>query len=424
MSSPLRRIALLITTILAAFIGVAVTHSAIAAPALRPNEQTVSPVPDVCTWLDCKSGAISYSQDDDGNVNSSNSCQAPLEAAGFRGTFYYNGTNTEPWMAAVSAAGHEVGSHWADHARNCTTPPSCFEWPGGCTPENLWLTPYTEEELTWYRQYQIEPNVTAIETATGKPVVSTAYPCGCTDAARMTAAQYYFASARGYLNPWDCHLLWMYDVNQSTPAEYMNLNSDLNFSTDFVDRAVSEGIWDIVVMHDVCMGIDYISSMSNSLWVAPVGDVLKYIRVRNATQITNYSRAGFYIHFDAVHNLPTFERQLLDGTPLLSIVYDNPVTLRTPITTTANVVSVLVNGASISYTVGMISGTKYVWFNTPLNTIQHVAIQLDTPTAVRLTNLQVTRSASDMTLALIVAGSAGVCAIAVWKQQRRRRHVS
>ncbi|MBI5566861.1 MAG: hypothetical protein HY870_18330, partial [Chloroflexi bacterium] len=64
-----------------------------AAPAASPALQSGGDVT-ACTWLGCKSGAASYSQDD-----GLTSCRAPLEAAGFRGTFYYNGTSTLSWFA-------------------------------------------------------------------------------------------------------------------------------------------------------------------------------------------------------------------------------------------------------------------------------------------------------------------------------------
>ena len=148
----------------------------VAQPATAPASQQASDV-SVCTWLGCKTAAVSYSQDDAGNVSGGNSCRSQLEAAGFRGTFYYDGSTTQSWMAVFSAAGHEVGSHLTSHNQNCQMPPSCAP---NCTPESLWQTPYTAADVIAFRQNQIEPNISAIEAGTGKPVVSMAYPCGNT----------------------------------------------------------------------------------------------------------------------------------------------------------------------------------------------------------------------------------------------------
>jgi hypothetical protein len=69
-------------------------------------------------------------------------------------------------------------------------------------------------------------------------------------------------------------------------------------------------------------------SRQDVLWTPTVGEGLKYIKVRNASQFSNYSRVGRTITFDAVHNLVTFNRQQYDGTPLLPIIYNNPVSLK------------------------------------------------------------------------------------------------
>ncbi len=420
MSRHMRHIRLILAVLLLAITGVAVSHSVLAAPATGPLAPA-APSPDVCTWFDCKIAAVSYSQDDAANINptapGTNSCEVPLEQAGLRGTFFYEGTTSQSWLALLTGAGHEVGSHLANHDLNCSLPPACAP---NCTPQSLMQLPYTTADVNSFRQNQLDPNISAIESATGRPAVSMAYACGNTDPGRMAAAQYYFAGARGYYDPYGSNLYWLYDINTATPANMSNLNADTYFSLTLVARAVNEGGWEIVTVHDNCAGISVLRDISNTVWIAPIGDVLKYIRVRNAAQFTNYVRAGYNISFDAVHTLPTFQRQQLDGTALLPIVYDNAVTIRTPIATAASVVNLQVNGSAVPYTVGVISGTKYVWFNTPLNTSQHVNIQLDTPTAVKLASLQAASTSTDMTAVwpvLIAGGGLGVYLLITWKRR-------
>ncbi|HTP11835.1 MAG TPA: polysaccharide deacetylase family protein [Anaerolineae bacterium] len=421
---PLQRGLLVVAIILLVVSGVMVTHSAIAAPLVAPFAQSNPGSPSVCTWFDCKAGAISYSQDDAANINptlpDTNSCQAALENAGLRGTFFYDGDNstTPAWLSILSNAGHEVGSHLVSHQLNCTMPPPCFP---DCTITALLQTSYTADDVANFRQNQIDPNVAAIESYTEKPVVSMAYPCGNTDMGRMTAAQDYYLGARSYYDPYDSNFTWVYDTNPSAPPYPMILNSDTYFSQPLVDKAIAENGWEIITVHDFCPGVDVLQSISNTTWVAPIGDVSKYIHVRNATQFSNYVRAGYFITFDVVSTAETFQRQQLDGTPLLPIIFDNPVTIRAPITLTAGVVGVQLNGSPVSYTVGVISGTNYVWFNTPLTLAQHVAIQLDTPTAVRVSMLQAVGSAPDVPPLPIIAGSTGVGLAALWVQRRRQR---
>ena len=126
---------------------------------------------------------------------------------------------------------------------------------------------------------------------------------------------------------------------------------------------------------DDCAGIDYIGSQSDVLWAAPVGEVLKYIRVRDAANFTNYNRSGHeMISFDVMHSLGVFQRQQVDGTAMLPIVFDNPVTLQVHILDTDNVQGVQVNGAPVSYTVQIIDSAHFVLFDTPLDTAQRVTV--------------------------------------------------
>ena len=322
---------------------------------------------DVCTWWDCKSGAASFSIDDGRTT-----CRAEMEAAGFRGTYYYNGSSTLDWFATYSAAGHEIGSHTVSHP--CDTP-CCFP---NCTPEAIWECPYTEAEVNAYRQSQLEPNIAAIEAGTGMPVVSMAWPCGCADARRMTAASYYLLGARGYYDH-IAQLYWVQDVNEATPTEFMNLNSANSYNQTFIDRAIAEGKWAIITSHGSCTGIDYIGSRSDVLWAAPVGEVLEYIYIRDAANFTDYSRFGRTISFDAAHNLGTFQRQQVDGRPMSTIAFDDPVTLKVHILDTDDVLGVEVDGTPVGYTVQTLEGTRYVLFDASLEVTRHVIITLAQP---------------------------------------------
>jgi peptidoglycan/xylan/chitin deacetylase (PgdA/CDA1 family) len=322
---------------------------------------------DVCTWKDCKSGAASFSMDD-GN----SACRAELEAAGLRGTYYYNGSSSLSWFSTYSAAGHEIASHTVGHPCNV---PCCYPT---CTPESLAACPYTQTEVDDYRQYQLDPNIQAIESATGKPVYSLAWPCGCTDPGRMQAASYYYLGARGYYD-WVALLYWLQDVNEATPVNFMNLNTANSYDQTFIDRAIAEKKWAIITSHGSCDGIAYMGSRSEVLWNAPVGEVLRYIKVRDAAQFSNYSRVGRTISFDAAHNLQVFNRQTLAGAPLLPITFDNAVTLKAHILDTDTVLSVEVDGVVTPHSVIQEEGTRYVIFNASLDTLRHVTIHLAEP---------------------------------------------
>ncbi len=73
--------------------------------------------------------------------------------------------------------------------------PACFNT---CTKKSLAALPVVPADVQAYRLNQLEPNIAAIETGTGKPVLSLAWPCGCTDPSRWEAAENYYLGARGY----------------------------------------------------------------------------------------------------------------------------------------------------------------------------------------------------------------------------------
>jgi hypothetical protein len=323
---------------------------------------------DVCTWKGCKAGAASWSCDD-----SNNSCKTNVEAAGFRGTYYVNGSTPQQWYTDYAAAGHEIGAHTVGHP--CDSP--CCA--GSCTPASLALCDRGVDYDTSYRASQFEPNIAAIETATGVPVLSGAWPCGCTDGGRMTAASYYLLGNRGYN---DCSATWTQDVNLATPVEFMNLNGLHTYDQTYIDRAINEGKWVIVTSHGECTGIDYMGSRSGVLWLAPVGEVLKYIKVRNAAQLSNYSRAGRTIAFDVVHNLPAFRRQKVDLSYFLDVVFDDPVTLKVHILDSDQVLGVTVNDVPLApsaYSVATIEGARYLLFDASLQSSRHVLVTLSAP---------------------------------------------
>ncbi len=234
--------------------------------------------------------------------------------------------------------------------------------------------------MTSYRQGQFEPNIAAIEAGTGKPVLTAAWPCGNNDPGRRTAADAYFVATRGYFdpdhptNPNYGDTPWTNDVNEATPVEWQNLWAGGYYTQSHIDRAASEGKWAIIVSHGSCVGISYMGQRKDVLWAAPVGEVAKYIKVRDAAVFSNYTRSGETISFDVVHTLPVFPRTKVDGNAFLPVVYDNPVTLSAHVQDLDIIAGVTVDGATVPYSVKVIGGVRYVLFDAALNASRHVVI--------------------------------------------------
>jgi hypothetical protein len=161
--------------------------------------------------------------------------------------------------------------------------------------------------------------------------------------------------------------------------------------------------------------------------VAPVGEVLKYIKVRDAARFGNYVKTSNSISFDAGHSLSTMQRETFTGTPLLPITFDNPVTLNADVPINNGVGGVLVDGLPVSYAVtSTIIGTHGVLFTTTLGITRHVAITLTGPNTVQVQNLSA-RSDSELDqnlgwlLAIIVMGIGGVAGLVKANRRRPRR---
>jgi len=330
--------------------------------------QQGTPEVGVCTWAGCKTAAASFSYDD-----SVNTCRAEMEAEGFRGTYYHIGSDSPSWLTTYSAAGHEIGLHTTSHNLYV---PACFP---NCTQQSLLEIPYTEEELNVYRTYELEQNIQAVETATGLPVLSMAWPYGATDAKRMTAATFYLLGVRGFYDPVDSNFPWVQGLTPVTPPDFFNFNSITLFNYEYVEQAIFQKNWVNIVSHGSCDGISYVGGHSDKLWIAPVGDVLKYIKVRDAAQFTNYLNNGSSISFDVVHNLPTFHRYKVDGTEFLPVVYDNAVTLKVRLLDTENPTGVTIDGQSAAFNIVKIDGVRYLTLDAALLNPRHVVVTLGAP---------------------------------------------
>jgi hypothetical protein len=356
---------------LVALIGI--TGSVITESAMATSEDVI-----VCPWLGCKPGAASYSVDDGGTVGNNE-----MVAAGFRGTYYYdgNGANPNPIsnMVAVSNNGHEVGSHLLDHSANCNLPPACT--PDTCTPTNLFDPVYINStEVTNFRTNQIEPNIQAIESAINKPVITIAWPCGVTDTNRGAAASYYVLSARGYYDFYSNNFTWMMDLSDPTPALPMAINTvdTGHYNISYIKNAINQGKWLIITAHDSTVGLSDISLHLSDLWVAPVGEIYKYIQVRNSSTFQNYSHSTASIAFDAARTVQDFVPQSLGGYPFSAISFDSPVSLMVGLRDTDVVQDVFIDGAPVSsFTYKIFNSTRYLIFNTPLSLAsRHIVVNL------------------------------------------------
>ncbi len=300
---------------------------------IPPNPDPNPTEIEVCTWKNCKKGAISVSVDDGFTA-----CMSNLESNGFRGTYFLSGTATyssSKWQIFSNAfnKGHELSTHTRSH----------------------WCVDILQSQYT----SEVENNIIDIISHTSakrQDLITHAYPCGLTTSAIQnlleTNTNWNFLSARGY------HIN---DFEDETPSNFFELKS---FNTpyyhnpplappnyfDVVDQAESEGKWANLVFHNECSDDGLINTLpSKNLWVDTIGNVVKYISLRDNAQITDFALATNQITF-----------KILTDQKFQSIIYKQDLTLSINIPAGKTVVSVTSNGQNIPY---QILNTNNIIFN-------------------------------------------------------------
>lgn len=325
--------------------------NAINSPIVVPVTVIVNPDVNITatTWRDGKEGAFSVSTDD----GASSGYDALIEN-GFEGTFVANGLNAPSYYSQFYNSGMELGAHLLSHI--------CQVW--------------SDDAL----RQEIEPNVDGIINSTTQPadqMLTLVWPCGVTNYREQEVASEYFLAARGY------------NINQledATPQNFMNIKSfnsrdDIspspeNFIT-LVDAAISEQKWFNLVLHFATVddgAIAYAGTRSDELYVAPIGDVVKYIKQRDRFIITNYNSTADIISFNA-------SRLALPSTPQRNFenAFDQGdiTTLQIDIDDYSTVESVLVDGVLTSYNSKDINGNAVLLVNVLLEPGAEKLVQIN-----------------------------------------------
>jgi hypothetical protein len=241
---------------------------------------------EICDWQGDAAGAASISIDD-----SFTSCRDILNEYGFKGTYFLHYTDKfsqaewDTWRT-VYEEGHEIGGH--------TTNSPC---------EIL------DEETI---RAELSLNKSDIITNLNIPeeeILSFAWPCGVNNAEMEKIANEFYVSARGY------HINELEDKN---PKDFMNLKSintphyhDPNLDPpDYfqkADEAEELGLWVNYVFHNECIDDGAIAYLATKdLWVAPIGQVIKYIKQRQNSKVTNIVQTASEIHFELLNSLDPY----------------------------------------------------------------------------------------------------------------------
>ncbi len=312
---------------------------ALLAPASRAG--SVAAPYEIGTWEGFRSAAITYTFDD--NVPRQYSVAVPMfHTAGFKITLftvvkYWTGFT---WSMAQKAAsyGDEIASHTMTHP-NLTTN----------------TLPQLTNELA-NSQSNINYHVT------NELCVTLAYPY-CTVPSEAVTAQYYIAArgCSGQLVP-------------STPPDFYNISSYVLGSAGpyttgdsiigLANSATNSHSWCVYLIHSIDVNddysplssaalqasINYLSTNQDKFWVETFGNVVRYIKERNASSVMETADSGNSITLQVTNDLD-------------HAIYNYPITLHRPLPANWPAAAVSQNNRPVPAKLVTINSTNYVMFD-------------------------------------------------------------
>jgi oligosaccharide reducing-end xylanase len=294
----------------------------------------------VGTWQGFRTAAVSYTFDDD--LPNQYSIAVPMfNAKGFKLTLFtvtgWLGGNYSNVKTAASY-GHEIASHTVDHA----------------TMSSLSNADQTSECAN--SQSAINANVT------NQKCVTLAYP-GCAVGNESIVSQYYIAAriCSGQIVP-------------STPSDFMTISSlicgsagGIQTATDFnnaANNAASSGGWCVYLIHALDndngysplpssvlqSSVNYMDANRSTFWVQTFGNVVRYIRERNAVNVAETGSTSTTLTVSVTDSLD-------------NSIYNFPVTIRRPLPSGWSSATASQGGKDLGAQIVTVSGTMYVMFD-------------------------------------------------------------
>jgi oligosaccharide reducing-end xylanase len=294
------------------------------------------------TWEGFRTAAVTYTFDD--NLPNQYAIAVPMfHAAGFKMTLFTvvnSWVGTFTWAQAQNAAsfGDEIASHTMTHPN---------------------LTTVSATQLT----NELASSQTNINfQITNAPCVTLAYP-NCAVPNEAVVAQYYIA-ARGCSG----------QLVSSTPADFMNISSYVCGSAGSIqtaaqfnslaDSAATAHSWCVYLIHalDADNGysplpsatlqasVNYMSTNQDKFWVETFGNVVRYIKERNASSVAETAVADNSITVQVTNSLN-------------QLIYNYPITLRRPVPANWPAVAVSQNNQPITAKLVTINSTNFVMFD-------------------------------------------------------------
>ncbi|MGD2033813.1 MAG: polysaccharide deacetylase family protein [Bacteroidales bacterium] len=298
--------------------------------------QVVEAPYEVATWKGFTEAAITYTFDD--NTSNQYAIAIPMfNEFGFQATFFPVINWSPNWTDFQNAVneGHEIGSHTVSH------------------PHLQELSDSMQNEELKNSKDEIDANIT------GQVCRTIAYPY-CEPSIDTITSKYYIAARHCQGN-----------IENTTPNDFLNISSivcgtegNIITAADFSSNADSAAMisgWSVYLLHgidsdggyspvtsdDLRGSLEYLDDNSNKFWVSGFGNVVRYIRERNAVSVT-----GIDVFTDSLHV------ELTDT--LDNDTYDYPVSIRRPLPENWPYAQAFQNGDSVETQVVETGSVKYI----------------------------------------------------------------
>jgi len=294
---------------------------------------------EIGTWEGFRSAAVSFTFDDD-LPNQYAKAVPMFNAVGFKLTLFTVTSWLSTWSDVQYAAscGHEIASHTVTHPQLSL----------------LSLAKQTNELAD--SQIAINANVT------NQSCVTLAYP-NCVEGNVALTTAYYIA-ARGCSG----------SLVPSTPPDFMNISSFVcgsagsiqtpaQFNTE-ANTAAGSKSWCVFLIHaldndngysplpsaTLQASVNFFNTNRSKFWVETFGNVVRYIRERNASAVAETSSSGNTITVQVTNNLST-------------TIYNYPITLRRPLPAGWAAATAWQNSRPIRVQPVTITNTNYIMFD-------------------------------------------------------------
>jgi len=301
--------------------------------------QTIDTLYEVGTWQGFRSGAVSFTFDD--NCPNQLSVVKPMfDQYGFKMTFFSVISWGPNWTALQAAAlnGHEIGSHTVSHTS---------------------LSSLTDDQQT----AEFKNSQDAINShIQGQKCLTIAYP-NCVLGNSSICKQYYIAArvCSGVIVP-------------KTPSDFMNISSivcgsqgSIQKTSDFTNKAnaaaTSNG-WVVFLIHaidnesgysptsstEIKGALDYLNQNKDKFWVSTFSNIARYIKKRNNVSVKQISAKDSLITL-------TVTSTLADS------IYNFPVTIRRVLPQGWSFAGITQNGKMISAQIINVNSKNYIMFD-------------------------------------------------------------